>query len=90
MAIGAWRGGCEPGSARSTLRRAWAIRWFFVEVTARATLDSGLFALHPAGRRRIEAASKVLAPRYAGRCTTTRIDTVLVRSRALPVHLIAV
>jgi len=62
----------------------------FVEVTARATLDSGLFALHPAGRRRIEAASKVLAPRYAGRCTTTRIDTVLVRSWALPVHLIAV
>ncbi|MBC7521853.1 MAG: YraN family protein [Sandarakinorhabdus sp.] len=62
----------------------------FVEVKARATLDSGLFALHPAARRRIEAASRVLAPRYAGRCTTTRIDAVLVRPWALPVHMIAV
>jgi putative endonuclease len=62
----------------------------FVEVKARATLDSGLFALHPAARRRIEAASRVLAPRFAGRCTTTRIDAVLVRPWALPVHLIAV
>lgn len=62
----------------------------FVEVKARATLDSGIFALHPAARRRIEAASRVLAPRYAGRCTTTRIDAVLVRPWAWPVHLIAV
>ena len=62
----------------------------FVEVKARATLGSGLFALHPAARRRIEAASRVLAPRYAGRCTTTRIDAVLVRPWALPVHLVAV
>lgn len=62
----------------------------FVEVKARATLDSGLFALHPAARRRIEAASRVLAPRYAGRCTTTRIDAVLVRPWALPVHMVAV
>lgn len=62
----------------------------FVEVKARATLDSGLFALHPAARRRIEAASRVLAPHYAGQCTTTRIDAVLVRPWALPVHMIAV
>jgi putative endonuclease len=62
----------------------------FVEVKARATLDSGLFALHPAARRRIEAASRVLAPRYAGTCTTTRIDAVLVRPWALPVHMVAV
>jgi putative endonuclease len=62
----------------------------FVEVKARATLDSGLFALHPAARRRIEAASRVLAPHYAGTCTTTRIDAVLVRPWALPVHMIAV
>jgi putative endonuclease len=62
----------------------------FVEVKARATLDSGVFALHPAARRRIEAASRVLAPRYAGRCTATRIDAVLVRPWALPVHMIAV
>ncbi len=62
----------------------------FVEVKARATLDSGIFALHPAARRRIEAASRVLAPRYAGRCTTTRIDAVLVRPWALPVHMIAI
>jgi len=62
----------------------------FVEVKARATLDSAVFALHPAARRRIEAASRVLAPRYAARCTTTRIDAVLVRPWALPVHMIAV
>ncbi len=62
----------------------------FVEVKARATLDSAVFALHPAALRRIEAASRVLAPRYAGRCTTTRIDAVLVRPWALPVHMIAI
>ena len=62
----------------------------FVEVKARATLDSAIFALHPAAWRRIEAASRVLAPHYAGRCTTTRIDAVLVRPWALPVHMIAV
>lgn len=62
----------------------------FVEVKARATLDSGVFALHPAARRRIEAASRVLAPRFSGLCTTTRIDAVLVRPWAIPVHMIAV
>jgi putative endonuclease len=62
----------------------------FVEVKARATLDSGIFALHPAARQRIESASRVLAPRYAGSCTTTRIDAVLVRPWALPVHMIAI
>ncbi len=62
----------------------------FVEVKARPTLDSGIFALHPAAQRRITAASRVLAPRFARGCTTTRIDAVLVRRWALPVHLIAV
>ncbi len=62
----------------------------FVEVKARATLDSAVFALHPAALRRIEAASRVLAPRFAGRCTTSRIDAVLVRPWAMPVHMIAV
>jgi putative endonuclease len=62
----------------------------FVEVKARATLDSAVFALHPAARQRIVAASRVLAPRYAGGCTTTRIDAVLVRPWALPVHMIAI
>jgi putative endonuclease len=62
----------------------------FVEVKARATLDSGLFALHPAARQRIEAASRVLAPRFGRGCTTTRIDAVLVRPWALPVHMIAI
>jgi putative endonuclease len=62
----------------------------FVEVKARATLDSAVFALHPAALRRIEAASRVLAPRFGAGCTTTRIDAVLVRPWALPVHLVAV
>jgi putative endonuclease len=62
----------------------------FVEVKARATLDSAIFALHPAALRRIEAASRVLAPRFGAGCTTTRIDAVLVRPWALPVHLVAI
>ena len=62
----------------------------FVEVKARATLDIALFALHPAALRRIEAASRVLAPRYGAACTTTRIDAVLVRPWGLPVHMVAI
>ena len=62
----------------------------FVEVKARRTLDSAIFALHPSALRRIEAASRVLAPRYGGGCTTTRIDAVLVRPWGLPVHMVAI
>ncbi len=62
----------------------------FVEVKARATLDSAIFALHPAALRRIEAASRVLAPLYAGHRTSTRIDAVLIRPWALPVHMVAI
>jgi putative endonuclease len=62
----------------------------FVEVKARATLDSALFALHPSALRRIEAASRVLAPRYGAGCTTTRIDAVLVQPWTWPVHLVAI
>jgi putative endonuclease len=49
-----------------------------------------VFALHPASLRRIEAASRVLTPRFSGHCTTSRIDAVLVRPWAMPVHMIAV
>jgi putative endonuclease len=62
----------------------------FVEVKARTTLDSAIIALHPVALRRIEAASRVLAPRFGHGCTTTRIDAVLVRPWALPVHLVAI
>lgn len=62
----------------------------FVEVKARRTLDSAIFALHPAALRRIEAASRVLAARYSKGCTTTRIDAVLVRPWGMPVHMIAI
>ena len=62
----------------------------FVEVKARRTLDSAVFALHPAALRRIEAASRVLAPHYARGCTTTRIDAVLVQPWRLPVHMVAI
>lgn len=61
----------------------------FVEVKLRATLDSGHQALHPANRKRIIAASRVLTPRYLGACTTTRIDAVLIRPWGWPEHLIA-
>lgn len=62
----------------------------FVEVKARHTLDSGVFALHPATLQRIGSAARVLAPRFLGRCTTTRIDAVVVRPWAVPVHMVAV
>ena len=62
----------------------------FVEVKARAGLDSAIFALHPAARQRIEAASRVLAARFAGAGCTRRIDAVLVRPWALPVHMVAI
>jgi putative endonuclease len=62
----------------------------FVEVKARRTLDSAIFALHPTALRQIEAASRVLAARYGQGCTTTRIDAVLVRPWGMPVHMIAI
>lgn len=62
----------------------------FVEVKARAALDSAIFALHPAARQRIEAASRLLAARFAGSACTRRIDAVLVRPWALPVHMVAI
>ncbi|GGI82579.1 UPF0102 protein [Polymorphobacter multimanifer] len=61
----------------------------FVEVKLRSTLDSGHQALHPAARQRIDAAARVLTPRYLGACTTTRIDAVLIRPWGWPQHLIA-
>ncbi len=62
----------------------------FVEVKARATLDSGLSALHSSALRRVVAASRLLVPRYAGAGTVTRIDAIVVRPWALPVHMIAI
>lgn len=61
----------------------------FVEVKMRRTLDSGHQALHPAMRQRIDAASRVLTPRYLGGCTTTRVDAILIRPWRWPVHLVA-
>lgn len=61
----------------------------FVEVKLRRTLDSGHQALHPASRRRIDAAARVLTPRYLGRCTTTRVDAILMRPWSWPEHLVA-
>jgi putative endonuclease len=61
----------------------------FVEVKLRRTLDSGHQALHPSARHRIDAAARVLTPRYLGGCTTTRIDAVLIRPWGWPEHLVA-
>jgi putative endonuclease len=61
----------------------------FVEVKLRRTLDSGHQALHRGQRRRIDAAARVLTPRYLGRCTTTRIDAILMRPWSWPEHLVA-
>ncbi|WP_310496054.1 YraN family protein [Sandarakinorhabdus sp.] len=58
----------------------------FVEVKARATLDSGLLALHPAARRRIDAASRQLAPHWSRGCVSSRIDVVVIRPWRWPVH----
>jgi putative endonuclease len=62
----------------------------FVEVKARSTLDSGLLALQSSALRRVAAASRLLAPRFAGAGAVTRIDAIVVRPWALPVHLIAI
>jgi putative endonuclease len=62
----------------------------FVEVKMRMTLDNARMALHPAQRRRIEAASRRLVSRYGRHCTTTRLDAVLISPWGWPEHLIAV
>jgi putative endonuclease len=62
----------------------------FVEVKARATLDSGLQALHPQQRRRCEAAARWLAARHGWPGAVIRQDAVVIRPWALPAHLVAV
>lgn len=61
----------------------------FVEVKARATLDSGVAALHTSALRRIEAASRLLRPRWP-HLPHTRIDAVIVRPWAWPRHMVCV
>jgi putative endonuclease len=62
----------------------------FVEVKARATLDSGLEALHPRQQRRCQAAARWLATRHGWPGAVIRQDAVLIRPWALPVHLVAI
>ncbi len=62
----------------------------FVEVKARATLDSGLAALHPAAQRRCQAAARWLAPRFGWPGAAVRHDAMLIRPWALPRHLIGI
>ncbi|WP_164157279.1 YraN family protein [Sandarakinorhabdus rubra] len=70
------------------MRRGEAL--VFVEVKARATLDSGLQALHPRQRQRCEAAARWLAARHGWPGAVLRHDAVLIRPWALPAHLVAV
>lgn len=62
----------------------------FVEVKTRASLDKARGALHPAQRKRIEAASRLLLARHGRRCTSSRLDAVLVSPWCWPEHLVAV
>jgi putative endonuclease len=62
----------------------------FVEVKARAALDSAHAALHPAAARRCQAAARWLAPRHGWAGAVIRHDAVLIRPWALPVHLVAI
>ncbi|WP_353216467.1 YraN family protein [Sandarakinorhabdus sp.] len=62
----------------------------FIEVKARAALDSGFAALHPAAARRCQAAARWLAPRHGWPGAVLRHDAVLIRPWALPVHLVAI
>ncbi|MCU0890929.1 MAG: YraN family protein [Sandarakinorhabdus sp.] len=62
----------------------------FVEVKARATLDSGLLALHPRQQARCEAAARWLAVRHGWPGAVLRHDAVVIRPWAFPVHLVAV
>ncbi|WP_439533240.1 YraN family protein [Polymorphobacter sp.] len=62
----------------------------FVEVKKRMTLDNARKALHPAQKRRMEAASRRLVSRYGRNIATTRLDAVLIGPWGWPEHLIAV
>lgn len=62
----------------------------FVEVKARATLDSGVAALHPAQQRRCQAAARWLAPRHGWPGAVLRHDAVVITPWGLPRHLIAI
>lgn len=62
----------------------------FVEVKARATLDSGFMALHAGQARRCAAAARWLAPRWGWPGACLRLDAVVIRPWRWPVHLVGV
>ncbi|MEI6485553.1 MAG: YraN family protein [Sphingomonadales bacterium] len=62
----------------------------FVEVKARASVDSGLAALHPAQARRCQAAARWLAPRHGWPGAVLRHDAVVITPWGWPHHLIAI
>lgn len=59
----------------------------FVEVKARATEDAGRWALQEHRLRRVAHAAETLVARFGKDCTTVRIDAIIVRPWAWPLHL---
>lgn len=76
------------GEIDLVMRRREAL--VFVEVKARATLDSGLLALHPAAMQRCRAAGRWLMARHGRPGMSVRHDAVIIRPWALPVHLVGI
>lgn len=76
------------GEIDLVMRRRDTLVW--VEVKARATLDSGFAALHPAAQRRCQAAARWLAPKYGWPGASVRHDAVLIRPWGWPHHLIGI
>ena len=59
----------------------------FVEVKARVSEDAGRRALEQHRLRRVGHAAETLAARFGKDCTVVRIDAIIVRPWAWPLHL---
>jgi putative endonuclease len=58
-----------------------------VEVKARKTREDGLVAVHPVARDRIARAGLALMKRYRLPHASVRLDLVIVRPWAVPIHI---
>lgn len=59
----------------------------FVEVKARANMDSAAFSLDRYRLRRVAAAAEILAPRFMREGDEVRIDAIFIVPGRLPRHL---
>jgi putative endonuclease len=62
-------------------------RFIVVEVKARRTRDAGLMAIGPEQQKRIARAGLFLAKRFGMGGASMRLDLVIIRPWALPIHV---